>query len=52
MLRIAMMTGVLKCPVSIVGVEPKDVSLGEGLSQELISALPGAVRKVLKELGM
>jgi hydrogenase maturation protease len=43
-------TGLLTCPVVIIGVEPKDCSVGEGLTPELQAALPNAVAAVGKEL--
>jgi hydrogenase maturation protease len=41
--------GVLSCPIVIVGIEPKDCSPGEGLSEEARAAIPKAI-KVIKEL--
>jgi hydrogenase maturation protease len=49
-LDLAMSSGILTCPVVIVGVEPRDDSLGEGLSSEVESALPKAIEAVMKEL--
>jgi len=49
-LDLAMSSGILTCPVVIVGVEPRDDSLGEGLSPEVESALPKAIEAVMKEL--
>jgi hydrogenase maturation protease len=43
-------SGILTCPVTIVGVEPKDDSLGEGLSSEVEAALPETLHTVVKEL--
>jgi hydrogenase maturation protease len=47
-------TGLLSCPVTIIGVEPKDCEVGEGLSPEVERAVPGVValvaaREQLKE---
>ncbi|MGA2875609.1 MAG: hydrogenase maturation protease [Nitrososphaerales archaeon] len=49
---LARQTGVLECPIVIVGVEPKDCSPGEGLSFEVNEALPKAINAVLKELNL
>jgi hydrogenase maturation protease len=50
LLDIAMSSGVLTCPVVIVGVEPKDDSLGTELSSEVQSALPKVIEAVVREL--
>lgn len=42
--------GILSCPVTIVGVEPKDCSPGEEMTAELVAALPRAVKEVIGEL--
>jgi len=47
---LAMSTGILTCPVVIIGVEPKDDSLGTGLSSEVESALPKAIEVIIGEL--
>jgi hydrogenase maturation protease len=47
---VAMTTGILSCPVVIIGAEPKDDSPGEGLSDEVESALPKVVEAVIREL--
>jgi hydrogenase maturation protease len=39
---------VISFPVTIVGVEPKDCSLGEGLTEEMKDALPRVVDEVAK----
>ncbi len=49
-LDLASSAGILTCPVVIVGVEPKDDSLGYGLSPEVEAAVPKAVETVIKEL--
>ena len=49
-LDLAMSTGTLTCPVVIIGVEPKDDSLGEGLSPEVELALPKVIEAVIGEL--
>jgi hydrogenase maturation protease len=41
---------VLYCPVTVVAIEPKDCSLGEGLTQNLRTAVPRAVEEVTKVL--
>ena len=43
--------GLLTCPVTIIGVEPKDCRVGEGLSAELMSAVPSVIAEVERELG-
>jgi hydrogenase maturation protease len=43
---IAWQTGLLKGPVTIVGIEPKDCGLGEGLTEELEGAIPRVVAEV------
>ena len=50
-LDLASSTGILTCPVVIVGVEPKDDSLGDELSPEVEAAVPKAVEVIMKELG-
>ncbi|MDG7011325.1 MAG: hydrogenase maturation protease [Nitrososphaerota archaeon] len=47
---VAIQSGILTCPVIIVGIEPKDCSVGEGLSKELEEALPNVVGEVMKEI--
>ncbi len=47
---VASSSGMIDCPVVIVGVEPKDDSMGEGLSPEVQSSLPKAIEAVLEEL--
>ena len=49
-LDLAMSSGILTSPVVIVGVEPKDESLGMGLSPDVESALPKVIEAVIKEL--
>jgi hydrogenase maturation protease len=51
LLDIAASSGILTCPVVIVGVEPKADSPGTELSVEVELALPKAVDAVIKELG-
>ncbi len=46
----AVETGVLACPLSVIGIEPKDCSAGEGISPELARSLPELVDEVVKEL--
>jgi len=38
--------GLLSCPVTIIGVEPKDCGVGEGLSPEVEQAIPKVVALV------
>jgi hydrogenase maturation protease len=49
-LDLAMSSGILTCPVVILGVEPKDDFLGIGLSPSVESALPKMIQAVIKEL--
>lgn len=49
-LDLAMSSGLLTCPVVIIGVEPKDDSPGTGLSLEVESALSKVIEAVIKEL--
>jgi len=42
--------GLIPCPLTIVGIEPKDCSPGEGLSEEIERAVPRAVEAVMAEL--
>jgi hydrogenase maturation protease len=49
-LDLASSAGILNCPVIVVGVEPKDDSLGDELSAEVEAALPKAIEAVIKEL--
>jgi hydrogenase maturation protease len=48
-LDLASSSGILTCPVVIVGVEMKDDSLGIGLSPEVESALPEVIKLVFEE---
>jgi len=43
---------ILSCPVDVVGVEPKDCSPGEGMTEELERAVPDVCAVVYKELGI
>ncbi|HUK79913.1 MAG TPA: hydrogenase maturation protease [Nitrososphaerales archaeon] len=38
--------GLLSCPLTVVGIEPKDCSVGEGLSPEVEKAVPKVVALV------
>ncbi|HYA56175.1 MAG TPA: hydrogenase maturation protease [Nitrososphaerales archaeon] len=38
--------GLLSCPVTIIGIEPKDCGVGEGLSPEVERAIPDVVTLV------
>ena len=42
----AAQTGLLSCPLTIIGVEPKDCSVGEGLSDEVARAVHEVVALV------
>ncbi len=48
---VAHQPGMLPCPLTIIGIEPKDCSPGEGLSEEVAMVLPAAVDAVMDELG-
>lgn len=48
---LAQRMGMLECPVLIVGIEPADLSIGEGLSEEVEAAIPHAVMAVVSRLG-
>jgi len=50
MFDLANQAGMLPCPVTIVGVEPKDCSLGEGLTDDVAAAVPKAVELVIEGL--
>jgi hydrogenase maturation protease len=47
---LAMSSGILRCPVVIIGVEPKDDSPGIGLSREVESALQQVIAEVIREI--
>jgi len=47
---VARQTGLLKCAVIIVGVEPKDCGIGEGLTPEVKEAIPRVVAEVRASL--
>jgi hydrogenase maturation protease len=49
-LDLASSAGILNCPVIVVGVEPKDDSLGNELTAEVEAALPKVIEAVIKEL--
>jgi len=50
LIDIGNLTGLLDSPVTVIGVEPKDCRLGEGLSSEVEGALPSVVAYVVEEL--
>lgn len=50
-LRVAEALGCLPPEVKVVGVQPKQMGWGVGLSREVSRALPGVVRAVLEVLG-
>jgi len=43
-------TGLLSCPITVIGVEPKDCTVGEGLSPEVERAVPEAAARVADRL--
>lgn len=47
---LASQSGTLPCPVAIIGVEPRDCSPGEGLTEEVSASIPRLVDSVLREL--
>jgi hydrogenase maturation protease len=49
MLDIASETGLLACPVVVIGVEPKDVSPGEGLTDTLADAIDTLISQIKSE---
>jgi hydrogenase maturation protease len=49
-LDLAVSSGILTCPVVVIGVEPKDDSPGIGLSPEVESALTKVIEAVIKEI--
>lgn len=50
LVEMARQSGILGCPITVVGVEPASCNLGEGLSQPVADALPAAVAEVVAEL--
>jgi hydrogenase maturation protease len=46
----AKQSGLRLCPITVVGVEPEDCGVGEGLSKAVIKAIPLAVKAVVSEL--
>jgi hydrogenase maturation protease len=44
-------TGMLRCPVTVIGVEPKDCDVGEGLSPDVEKSVPDVVSRVLGRIG-
>jgi hydrogenase maturation protease len=50
MVCLAQRIGMLECPVLVVGIEPADLSIGEGLSEEVAAAIPRAVTAVVSRL--
>ena len=51
MVDVANQAGLLSCPVTVVGVEPKDCGPGEGLTPELERAVPDVIETV-RELAL
>jgi hydrogenase maturation protease len=47
---LATQAGLLTCPLTIIGVEPKDVSPGEGMSDELTQAVPRVLSAIVDEV--
>jgi hydrogenase maturation protease len=52
MFDLANQAGLLNCPVSIVGIEPRETTLGEGLSPEVQSAIPRVLGIIIRELNL
>ena len=50
MFDIATQARLLTCPVTVIGVEPKNCEVGEDLSDELENAIPSVLREVAEEL--
>jgi hydrogenase maturation protease len=50
LIEMARQSGILGCPITVVGVEPASCNLGRGLSRPVADALPVAVAEVVKEL--
>jgi hydrogenase maturation protease len=51
MFDLANQSGMLPCPLTIIGVEPSACDPGEGLTEAVSAAIPQAVDAVLQELG-
>ena len=51
MFDIASQTGLLTCPVTVIGIEPRDCTAGEGVSAELFRVLPHVLDTVGQEVG-
>lgn len=47
---LASQTGILPFPLIVIGIEPKDCTIGEGLTDEVAAAVPKALSKVVEEL--
>ena len=52
MFDIAHQSGLLSCPVTIFGIEPKDTGLGEGISPEVEGVIPRVLTMVIRELNL
>jgi hydrogenase maturation protease len=50
MFDVATQTGLLSCPVVILGIEPEDCGPGEGLSAEVERAIPQVISELVREL--
>ena len=50
LIRLARKNKIRVCPTTVVGVEPADCSLGEGLTREVEKALPEAVEAIIEEM--
>jgi hydrogenase maturation protease len=50
LIRLARRNKIRVSPTMVIGVEPADCSIGEGLTEAVKKAVPGAVDAVLKEL--
>ena len=52
MFDLANQAGLLNCPVSIIGIEPRETTVGEGLSREVESAIPRVLGIIIRELNL
>lgn len=50
LVRLAERIGLIDCEVTLVGIEPADLSVGEGLSAEVEAAIPRAASAVVSSL--
>jgi len=52
MFDLANQAGLLDCPVTIIGIEPRETSPGEGLSPDVETAIPRVLRLIIRELNL